>query len=161
MKRILILLAGGAVLAFSSAIAAAAHHSQSSRLALKQTSLGKILVAPNGFTPYGGFTAFVFTKDSRNKDRCVTFHGCAATWPMITTKGMPLAGTGLKSSQLSTITLPNHSKQVTYYGHPLYVYSQDGGPATIGYVGQMQFTGTWYAINAAGKMIDANGHVVK
>jgi predicted lipoprotein with Yx(FWY)xxD motif len=109
------------------------------------SSLGKILV--NGAN---GRTLYVFSKDTRNKDNCFAISGCASTWPALTTKGKPLAGTGAKKSLLGTTKLPNGKLQVTYAGHPLYVYSGDFGPHQTDYVGFPQFGGTWYAINANG-----------
>ncbi|MFI4993711.1 MAG: hypothetical protein ACHQCH_08880 [Solirubrobacterales bacterium] len=44
-------------------------------------------------------------------------------------------------------------KQVTYAGHPLYTYSGDSGPGETSYVGEKQFGGTWYAINASGHTV--------
>ena len=146
MKRIVLPSAAIAVLA----LAASAPASSNSRATVKagNTSLGKILERKSGFTLYE------FTRDRRNKDTCVSVRGCTATWPPLTTGGKPIAGTGVKSSLLGTITLAHGVKQVTYAGHPLYTYSGDSGPGQTGYVGTPEFGGTWYAGNAA-------GHVVK
>jgi predicted lipoprotein with Yx(FWY)xxD motif len=56
----------------------------------------------------------------------------------------------VKSSLLSTIKLPGGASQVTYAGHPLYLYSSETGPGETGYVGVHAFGGDWDAINAAG-----------
>jgi predicted lipoprotein with Yx(FWY)xxD motif len=100
-----------------------------------------------------GRTLYAFTKDGRNKDRCVTAAGCSSTWPMLTSNGKPAAGPGVKGSMLSTIKLPNGSHQVTYDGHPLYTYVADSSTAETDYVGADQFGGTWLAVNAAGKTV--------
>jgi predicted lipoprotein with Yx(FWY)xxD motif len=117
------------------------------RISLHKSSLGMILV--NG----RGRTLYAFTKDGRNKDRCVTAPGCSSTWPMLTSNGKPAAGPGVKGSMLSTIKLPNGSHQVTYNGHPLYTYVADSSTAETDYVGADQFGGTWLAVNAAGKTV--------
>jgi predicted lipoprotein with Yx(FWY)xxD motif len=78
---------------------------------------------------------------------------CTQTWPPFTTTGRPIAGTGAKASLLSTIRLPNGRKQVTYAGHPLYLYSPASERGETGYVGQMSFGGNWDAVNAAGKLV--------
>ena len=105
------------------------------------------LVNSHGRTLYG------FTRDSRNKDRCVTTSGCTSTWPVAASTGKPTAGPGVKSSKLSTITLSNGSRQVTYAGHPLYTYVGDSSAGETDYVGRQQFGGTWLAVNGAGKLI--------
>ena len=71
----------------------------------------------------------------------------------LTTTGKPKAGPGVSASKLSTITLSGGAKQVTYAGHPLYLYSFASGPGDTSYVGAMQFGGSWYAINAAGHAV--------
>jgi predicted lipoprotein with Yx(FWY)xxD motif len=151
MKRTCILLAtvlAGA--AAASAVSSAqggvstAHTARVAKVQLRRTSLGRILVNASGFTLYR------FTRDGRNRDRCVKVSGCASVWPALTTSGRPAAGSGVRASLLSTITLPGGAKQVTYAGHPLYTYSGDSGPGQTFYVGAAQFGGTWYALNAAG-----------
>lgn len=117
------------------------------KLTLRQTSLGKILVARNGRTVYQ------FTHDRRNKDTCVGNMDCGTVWPPLTTHGKPIAGPGVKASLLGTITLAHGVKQVTYAGHPLYTYSGDMTQAEVDYIPAMSYGGTWLAINAAGKRV--------
>ena len=112
MKRIIV-LAG--VLALSMAgIASAA--SGGAKIGLRKTNRGKLVVNSKGRTLY------MFAKDKRNKDVCVKIKFCTTTWPPVTTKGRPVAGTGIQKSMLGTIKLPNGKQQVTYGGHPLYTY---------------------------------------
>jgi predicted lipoprotein with Yx(FWY)xxD motif len=134
---------GAAAVPIASASAAGAP----AKISLRKTPLGMILV--NG----RGRTLYAFTKDGKNKDRCMTISGCASTWPVLTSTGKPKAGSGVKSSKLSTIKLSNGSRQVTYAGHPLYTYSGDTSAASTDYVGASQFGGTWPAVNAAGKTV--------
>ena len=145
MKRIVLLSGAIAMLA----LAASAPASSNSRATVKvgNTSLGKVLERKSGFTLYE------FTRDRRNKDTCVSVRGCTGTWPPLTTGGKPVAGAGVKSSLLGTITLAHGVKQVTYAGHPLYTYSGDSGPGQTDYVGTPEFGGTWNAGNAAGHMV--------
>jgi predicted lipoprotein with Yx(FWY)xxD motif len=133
----------------ASAAAGPAHAAAAgpARVSLHKSSLGMILV--NG----RGRTLYAFTKDGRNKDRCVSSSGCTSTWPVLTSKGKPHAGSGVKSSMLSTIKLPNGSHQVTYNGHPLYTYVADSSAAETDYVGAVQFGGTWLAVNGSGKTV--------
>jgi predicted lipoprotein with Yx(FWY)xxD motif len=128
--------------------APAAHAAKAAKVQLRQTNLGKILVNSSGRTLY------LFTHDSKNKDTCVKISGCKDIWPPLKTTGKPTAGSGVRSSLLSTITLAHGVKQVTYAGHPLYTYTGDSGPGQTDYVGTPQFGGTWDAI-------DAKGHAVR
>jgi predicted lipoprotein with Yx(FWY)xxD motif len=117
---------------------------KATKVQVRKTSLGKLLV--NG----SGFTVYEFTRDGHNKDTCVKIKGCSGTWPALTTTGKPTAGPGVTASKLSTITLAGGKKQVTYAGHPLYMYKFALGPADTSYTGALQFGGSWHAINAAG-----------
>jgi predicted lipoprotein with Yx(FWY)xxD motif len=139
----LAVLGAGAVPIASASAAAAGP----AKVSLKKTALGMILV--NG----RGRTLYAFTKDSKNKDRCMTTPGCTGTWPAVTSHGKPTAGPGVRSSKLSTIRLSNGSHQVTYAGHPLYTYVGDSSAGETDYVGVTAFGGTWLAVNAAGKMV--------
>jgi predicted lipoprotein with Yx(FWY)xxD motif len=145
VKRTLMPLAAIAALALAASAPASTTHRSTVKLA--KSSLGKVLV--NG----SGFTVYEFTKDRRNTDMCVKISGCAATWPPLMAHGRPIAGTGVKASLLGTISLPHGRRQVTYGGHPLYLYSGDTSRAETDYVGTPQFGGTWYAANAAGHMV--------
>ena len=151
MKRTHILLAAvlataASATAFTSLAAAnpAARDSRAAKIQLRHTSLGKILVDTAGFTLYR------FTKDPSKKNTCVTTSECPLTWPALTTSAKPTAGPGVKASLLSTIKLPNGTKQVTYAGHPLYRYATASERGETVYVGAAQFGGTWYAVNAGG-----------
>jgi predicted lipoprotein with Yx(FWY)xxD motif len=129
------------------AVALANSKPRGTTIKLGNTSVGKIL------TKNSGFTIYVFTRDKKNRDSCVKLRGCAAIWPPVTTKAKPIAGRGIKASLLGTIKLPNGSLQVTYNGKPLYGYSADFSPRQTDYVGTPQFGGTWYAIDANGKVV--------
>lgn len=143
MKRIIV-LAG--VLALSMAgIASAA--SGGAKIGLRKTNRGKLVVNSKGRTLY------MFAKDKRNKDVCVKIKFCTTTWPPVTTKGKPVAGTGIQKSKLGSIKLPNGKHQVTYFGHPLYTYSADFGPGMTDYIGVSLFGGRWFGETATGKAI--------
>jgi predicted lipoprotein with Yx(FWY)xxD motif len=148
MKRLTILfLATAAILPIGVSEAATnAHTAGSAKLQLRHTALGSILVNR------GGNTVFAFTHDSRNHDRCAATPGCSGVWPMITTTGTPALGPGVKRSLVGTIKVGG-ARQVTYAGHPLYTYIGDAGPGDTSYVGQSQFGGKWFALNAAGQFV--------
>jgi predicted lipoprotein with Yx(FWY)xxD motif len=113
---------------------------------LRSTSVGKILVAKNGFTLYA------FGADRRNQDRCVKRSGCTGLWPLFTTRGRPNAGRGVNRSMLGTIKV-NGKSQVTYGGRPLYEYSADSSPGATSYLGVSQFGGKWRGVRASGKLV--------
>lgn len=154
MKRTRILLAGIVVGVVSATAVASAHGGgptaqagRAAKVQLRNTSLGKVLVDTAGFTLY------TFTRDSRDKDSCITIRGCFGVWPALGTSGNPTPGPGVKASLLSTITLPGGARQVTYAGHPLYLYAPASQAAETSYVGAMQFGGSWDAVNAAGSAV--------
>jgi predicted lipoprotein with Yx(FWY)xxD motif len=112
---------------------------------LHKTKLGKILVNSAGSLLYE------FSKDHPKQDACVEISGCSSTWVPLSVQGAPSAGTGVRASLLSTINLPEGVNQVTYAGHPLYIYAS--APKLISYVGVKEFGGFWYAVNAKGKPV--------
>ena len=124
-----------------------AHSSRVAKIELRRTSLGKILVDSSGNTLYR------FTKDPRNKDACQTVAGCFGSWPALSTSARPVAGPGVKASLLSSIKLSDGAKQVTYAGHPLYLYAGSSEAGETAYVGAEQYGGIWYAVNAAGSSV--------
>jgi predicted lipoprotein with Yx(FWY)xxD motif len=136
-----------AVLAAATTTGVAAGAGRAAKVVVRHTALGNILA--NG----RGLTVYVFSRDSRNHDRCVSAGGCSGTWPPLTTSARPRHGPGIKGGLLGTIKLPGGAQQVTYAGHPLYTYIADGGPGQTFYVGVSQFGGTWYAVNAAGRVV--------
>jgi predicted lipoprotein with Yx(FWY)xxD motif len=128
------------------ALAATAAWGAAPTVKLSSTSLGRILTTGKGYTVY------MFSADRRNHDACVAKSGCVGTWPPLTVKSKPVAGAGVSAKNLGTIKLPNGSRQVTYFGRPLYRYTGDS-PGTTDYVGVNQFGGTWDALSASGKRV--------
>jgi len=124
-----------------------AEASRTAKIGVRKTGIGTILVSSSGRTLYE------FTKDHTRSNSCVKIKECSEIWPSLTTSGKPTAGPGVKASLLSTITLRGGAKQVTYAGHPLYLYSGDSGPGETAYVGEKEFGGIWYAINAGGRTV--------
>ena len=147
MTRSLARLTAASAIAVSIGVAGAAEATSATKVQLRHTSVGTILVNNRGFTLYA------FTRDSRNHDSCVTISGCMSVWPALRTSGNTVAGKGVKASLLGSIKLSNGVRQVTYAGHPLYTYSGDSSPGSTGYVGFSAFGGTWKAVTAAGKLV--------
>ncbi len=149
MKRICILLVGIVLAAATMSTMAGAHPSARSSLfhtvELRKTKLGKILVNAAGSILYE------FSSDHPKKDTCVKISGCSTTWVALPVEGKPSAGAGVRASLLSSIALPGGVNQVTYAGHPLYIYA--AAPTSTSYVGVKQFGGKWYAVNAKGQAV--------
>ncbi|HEX4482652.1 MAG TPA: hypothetical protein VH081_02595 [Solirubrobacteraceae bacterium] len=133
-----------AIAAVPAGASAPARAAGAQKLQLRHTSLGSILVDSSGFTLYR------FSKDTGAKNTCMSNRECAATWPALTSSGLPTAGPGVKASLISTIALPGGKRQVTYAGHPLYTYEPASERGETGYIGVRQFGGTWYGVSASG-----------
>lgn len=154
MKRTHMLLACVLAAAFSCAMAtgaqggvSSAHASRAFTVQLRHTNIGTILTSSSGLTLYE------FTRDAPSQNGCVKLSGCAAAWPALQSSGTPSAGAGVQASLLSTIRLSGGVKQVTYAGHPLYLFSREDRPGGTAYVGIKQFGGAWYALSASGRAV--------
>jgi len=144
MKRISAALLAATLLITGAAAGLASAAAKSEKLQLRKTKVGTILVDGRGFTVYA------FTKDSHNRDACVPIRECPSIWPPLTSSGKALAGPGVRSSLIGTITIKGGAKQVTYAGHPLYTYTGDASPGETSYVNFSAFGGRWPAVNASG-----------
>jgi predicted lipoprotein with Yx(FWY)xxD motif len=107
--------------------------------------LGKILVDSKGRTVY------LFKKDTGMKSTC--FGQCAVDWPPVTTTGKPTAGTGLTASMVGTTTRSDGKTQVTYNGHPLYLYVGDQKPGDTAGQNVNAFGAEWYVLSPAGSAV--------
>jgi predicted lipoprotein with Yx(FWY)xxD motif len=106
--------------------------------------LGTILVDGEGFTLY------LFTEDREGESTCAG--ECAAQWPPLLTGSDPIADDGADDSKLGTTDRGDGETQVTYAGHPLYLYAQDDAP---GDVNGHEVGDVWYAVDRDG---DPVGH---
>jgi predicted lipoprotein with Yx(FWY)xxD motif len=108
-------------------------------------SLGKILVDSQGRTVY------LFEKDTGATSTCSG--ECAVDWPPVTAKGTPTAGKGLTASKVGTTKRSDGSRQVTYNGHPLYLFENDHNPGDVNGQGVNAFGALWYVVSPAGTEI--------
>jgi predicted lipoprotein with Yx(FWY)xxD motif len=85
------------------------------------TSLGPVLVGPNGLTLY------THAGDSATASTCTG--GCATAWPPLAVPAGSSAtgGTGV-SGTFATLTRDDGTLQVTYNGLPLYGWKNDANP---------------------------------
>jgi predicted lipoprotein with Yx(FWY)xxD motif len=111
--------------------------------------LGKVLVDSRGRTVY------LFEKDTRPRSTCSG--ACAFDWPPVTTSGRPTAGSGLMASKVGTTRRSDGTEQVTYDGHPLYLYVGDQKAGDTNGQGVNAFGALWYALSPSGGTVTAMG----
>jgi predicted lipoprotein with Yx(FWY)xxD motif len=122
---------------------------QSATVGIANTGLGNILVNSAGRTVY------LFGKDTGTQSTCTG--ACAQNWPPLLAKGTPTAGSGATSSMLGTTTRSDGGRQVTYNGHPLYLFVGDKKPGDTNGQGLTAFGGSWFALTAAGNQVSGQG----
>jgi predicted lipoprotein with Yx(FWY)xxD motif len=109
------------------------------------SALGKtIVVSATGRTLYS---------DRAEKKGAVKCLGsCTTEWlPLLITAGAkPVAGAGLKAAMLGTIKRPDGKTQVTFAGHPLYLYIGDTKPGEVNGQG---VGGIWFALASTGAVV--------
>ena len=128
------------------AIAGAKPSARPATLTTARTGLGQIIV--NG----QGRTLYLFEKDTRAHSACSG--ACAAYWPPVLTNSKAVAIKGAKQSLIGSIARADGSRQVTYAGHPLYLFSGDTRSGQTNGEGLQDFGAAWYALTAPGKKID-------
>jgi predicted lipoprotein with Yx(FWY)xxD motif len=112
-----------------------------------KTNLGTILIDSQGRTLY------LFKADSGTQSACSG--GCATAWPPLLASGTPTAGTGLTASKLGTITRSAGNQQVTYNGHPLYMFVKDTKAGQTNGQGVTAFGAAWFALTPSGTQASA------
>jgi predicted lipoprotein with Yx(FWY)xxD motif len=111
--------------------------------------LGKILVDSQGRTIY------LFQKDTGMKSTCTG--ACAAAWPPVRATGKPTVGAGLSAAKVGTTPRSDGKPQVTYNGHPLYLYAADANAGDTNGQGINGFGAPWYVLSPAGNSITSSG----
>ena len=107
--------------------------------------LGTVLVDGDGMTLY------LFESDTGTTSTCSG--SCASIWPALVTNGSADATGKAVGSMLGTSTRPDGSTQVTYAGHPLYVYSGDQAAGDAHGEG---LGGVWFAVTTQGTAAQAS-----
>jgi predicted lipoprotein with Yx(FWY)xxD motif len=150
MRRPLVILVAVALVAALGAGTATVALSKGSAATIKtrHTSLGTILVDAKGRTLY------LFEKDTKNKSKCSG--QCAVNWPPALTSGKPKAAGGAVASKLGTTKRADGKTQVTYSGHPLYLFIADKNkPGSTKGEGIDAFGAEWYVVGTNGKKIES------
>jgi predicted lipoprotein with Yx(FWY)xxD motif len=111
----------------------------------KHDKLGTILA-------YGSkkLTVYLFEGDKGKTSSCTG--ACAAAWPPVT--GKPQAAGAAMTSNLGTITRADGTTQVTYKGHPLYVFVKDKDDGDAYGEGVKAFGADWYVLAPSGNKVD-------
>ena len=90
---------------------------------------------------FGGVTVTVYDFSTDSPWRSSCNEACARDFVPVYTSSAPTSGSGVTAGRVGVIVRSDGSHQVTYHGHPLYIYSQEepllgpGGPETTGTAG--------------------------
>jgi predicted lipoprotein with Yx(FWY)xxD motif len=137
---------GGSATAASSAPPKTAS-GQAATVGISNTGIGQILVNSEGHTLY------LFKADQGTKSACTG--ACAGAWPPLLVKGPPALGKGVNASLVHTTTRPEGTTQLTYNGHPLYLFAQDQKAGETNGQGVSAFGAAWFALNSSGNQASA------
>ncbi len=97
-------------------------------------------------------TVYLFEGDKGSTSSCSG--ECAKDWPPVRTSGEPQAGAGAVAADLGTTTRSDGTTQVTYKGHPLYYFEQDGDSGDAYGQGSKAFGADWYVLTPSGNKVD-------
>jgi predicted lipoprotein with Yx(FWY)xxD motif len=136
-----------AVLAALGVTSAAAHASSGSgaQVKVEKTALGPILVDAKNRTLY------MFAADKGGKSAC--YGSCATYWPPLAANSSHVLGTGVKAALLGTTKRTGGSLQVTYAGHPLYLFVKDTKAGQTSGQGVNASGGLWWVVSPTGAVI--------
>ena len=116
-------------------------------ISTKHDKLGTILAAgPKQLTVY------MFEADKGAQSSCTG--ACTHVWPPVTTTGAAKSGGSAVAADLGTITRSDGAKQVTYKGHPLYMFARDGDKGDAYGQGVNGFGASWYVLSPSGSKVD-------
>jgi predicted lipoprotein with Yx(FWY)xxD motif len=100
--------------------------------------LGNYLVNESGFTLY------YFSNDGSASGSSTCYDDCASKWPPFYAQTLTLPDS-LRNVDFATITRTDGSKQTTFKGWPLYLYSKDQAPGDI--FGNGREDNLWHVID--------------
>jgi predicted lipoprotein with Yx(FWY)xxD motif len=134
----------------AAAPAVGAHTAGGTTLAVRHTSLGVIL------TDSRGFTLYAFEADMGTRSACSG--ACATAWPPVTTTNASVAVTGGASKSLvGQTTRPGGARQLTYAGHPLYLFQGDHSAGSTSGQGLEAFGARWDVLTPSGMEVRTAG----
>ena len=135
-------VAAAAAVTHQSSVSSAASNATAGRVTLHTTKIGKVLATSSGRTLY------LFMADKHGRSAC--YGKCATFWPPLMKRGRLRAAAGVKAKLLGTTKRKNGKRQVTYRGHPLYLFKLDKGAGQVAGQGQNFFGGKWFALASSG-----------
>jgi predicted lipoprotein with Yx(FWY)xxD motif len=118
---------------------------QAATVGVVKTGLGQVLVNSQGRTLY------LFKADQGTKSACTG--ACAVAWPPLQVQGKPTVGSEVNASLVGTSKRPEGTTQVTYNGHPLYLFAQDTKAGETNGQGVSAFGASWFALNSSGNQV--------
>ena len=100
--------------------------------------LGSYLVNQSGFALY------YYANDADANGASACYGACASTWTPFYAEKITLPE-GVNFADFATITRTDGSKQTTYKGWPLYLYSRDEAAGDV--YGDGKENGLWHVVN--------------
>jgi len=146
-----------------------AHAGHGTMISVLDGQFGDQLVVGSG--QFAGFSVYAITSDSMTHFGCSTtvYHqqgsGFSCTgplsdqnqeWPPVLTSAVPKAGPGVNQALLSSVYRKGLGHQVTYGGHPLYLFDQGPGQVTgegFDEPSLPPFEGSWWLVSPAGTFL--------
>jgi predicted lipoprotein with Yx(FWY)xxD motif len=109
-----------------------------------QTSLGQVVGS------FYGIVAYTNTAEQTGHFAC-TSQACTATWhPWVTFGAKLKALPGVQQSMIGTVKRPDGNIQMTYGGHPLYLYAHTKHAVRANAQGA---GGVWYVVGTDGNIV--------
>ncbi len=113
-----------------------------SRITVEESDFGPMLFDEDGRAIY------MWEVEESSKAEC--YGDCAEAWPPVLTEGKPVAGDGVRPGLLGTTKRTDGSTQVTYGGHPLYLYAHEG-PGEVKCHNVATHGGLWWVLMPDGE----------
>jgi predicted lipoprotein with Yx(FWY)xxD motif len=135
-----------AALATLVAVHAASGAPAAANVKVAKTALGPVLADSRGRTLY------MFAADKGKTSVC--YGKCAAFWPPLLGSAKHVAvGAGVKSSLLGTTKRKDGALQITYAGHPLYLFVKDTKAGQTTGQGLNVVGGLWWVVSPSGAVL--------
>ena len=160
------------VIGLAAPAAQAATAAKGSVVAVLDGPFGPMLIAGSGQS--AGTALYAITSDTATSFGCSTTKqsvqgmpyvctgpsGGHAEWPAFTTTGTPVAGPGVSQSMLGEVSRAGIGEQVTYNGHPLYLF--DSVPGLPGGEAWDEPSipadhGVWWLLSPSGVFVGSEG----
>ncbi len=110
----------------------------------------KVVVDTNGMTVYEFRRDNPMIYEFSGDPAPTCYDACSVTWMPLLTDDAPKAIGGADSSMLGTIKRRDGGIQVTYDGHPLYLFAKDRRPGELNGQDVLSFGAGWHAVERDG-----------